>query len=379
MKIIQFLPYFPPHKWWLEFHAEEWSKWRVKKWYWDVLNIVTSIWQFENFYEKNWYKVYVIPAFDLIYGFPLPKFRTKRFWGVIKIIKDFQPNIIQTRTRFFVTSLIWGMFAKLLKINFIHIEHWVDYVKLNSWWKNIFAYIYDQIFWRIVFLMADKIIWISNWCKLFVNRFTKKNVDVIYRWVEVDNEKWRMNNGESGMINIWYVGRLVKLKWVDLLLESFKNLIEKWYENIILHIVWDWDEINNLVKYVRDNWMENNIIFYWMKDKKYIIDKIYPNIDIVVNFSYQEWLPSNIVEWLMIWKVAVATDVWWTKEISKLDDMILVKSWNIDDMTVGLENAIVNFNDLKWKSKQLVLERFDWDKNIENYYVIYKELIWNER
>jgi hypothetical protein len=33
INIIQFLPYFPPHKGGLETHADEWGKWWVKKEY----------------------------------------------------------------------------------------------------------------------------------------------------------------------------------------------------------------------------------------------------------------------------------------------------------------------------------------------------------
>jgi len=57
---IQFLPYYPPHKWWLETHAQEWAEYWVKKWYWKVINITTNIWTEYEWQdkvikiEKNW-------------------------------------------------------------------------------------------------------------------------------------------------------------------------------------------------------------------------------------------------------------------------------------------------------------------------------------
>ena len=45
MKVVQFLPYFPPHKWGLESVAEEFSKYFVSEWYWEVLNITFSVGQ----------------------------------------------------------------------------------------------------------------------------------------------------------------------------------------------------------------------------------------------------------------------------------------------------------------------------------------------
>jgi hypothetical protein len=38
--------------------------------------------------------------------------------------------IIQTHTRFFLSSFIGWLFAKYHKLKWIHIEHWSDYVKL---------------------------------------------------------------------------------------------------------------------------------------------------------------------------------------------------------------------------------------------------------
>ena len=84
MKIAQFLSYFPPHKWGLETVAEEFSKYFVSEWCWEVLNVVFSVGQEKwiKEYEKDWYKVLVIPAFDIIPNFPVPKFWTKRFWTI---------------------------------------------------------------------------------------------------------------------------------------------------------------------------------------------------------------------------------------------------------------------------------------------------------
>jgi len=55
INIVQFLPYFPPHKGGLETHAQERAKWRVKKWYGKVINITSNIdikqkWK----QEKDW-------------------------------------------------------------------------------------------------------------------------------------------------------------------------------------------------------------------------------------------------------------------------------------------------------------------------------------
>ena len=45
MKLIQFTPYFPPHKWGLEVVAENISKYLVSGHHAEVINITSSVWQ----------------------------------------------------------------------------------------------------------------------------------------------------------------------------------------------------------------------------------------------------------------------------------------------------------------------------------------------
>lgn len=395
INIIQFLPYFPPHKWWLEIVAEELSSFYVVKWYWEVINIVFSVWQ-ENWvfeYEKNWYKVYILPAFDIIPNFPVPKFWKKDFWKILKRInpshnilrnpsskilplslmegENKEKWIIQTHTRFFLSSLLGWLFAKYHKLKWVHIEHGSDYVKSTSKLVEKLSYFYDKIVWTWIFKKADKIVAISNWVKKFIqNEFTKKDIEVIYNWINFTSKE-KIYNEDT--IRIWFVWRLVKLKWVDLLINSFKDLSEK-YKNIELEVVWDWDERKNLEDLVLKLWIQNKIRFLWVKNREYIANSFLPQIDILVNPSYQEWLPTTVLEWLLSKCVVVATDVWWTKEISSFDDLIIVEKWNINSIEKWIEKAILNCKYLRWKSFWYIKETFDWNENIKKYFNLYNNL-----
>lgn len=380
INIIQFLPYFPPHKWWLETVAEELSSFYVAKWYWEVINIVFSVGQEDwvKEYEKNGYKVYVIPAFDIIPNFPVPRFWKREFWQILrefglkkKIDQSQGQIIIQTHTRFFLSSFLWGLFAKYHKLKWIHIEHWSDYVKLGSKFKSKISYIYDKIIWAWIFKKADSVVAISEWVKEFIQKeFVNREVDVIYNWINFLTLEKQEN---KDFIKIWFVWRLVKLKWVDLLLKSFSNLSKK-YENIILEIVWDWDERENLEKYVLFLWLQNKVNFLWLQDREYI--KLFlVKTDILVNPSFQEWLPTTVLEWLLSSCVVVATDVGWTKEISNLDDLMIVNPWDLDSLEKWLEKAILSYKNFFWRSRDLVLDKFDWSKNIEKYFNLYNEVL----
>lgn len=84
INVIQFLPYFPPHKGGLEDVAEWISTSYIQGDYGKVLNVVFSVGQEKESgsYEKDGYRVIICPAFDLVKNFPVPKFWRKEFWKI---------------------------------------------------------------------------------------------------------------------------------------------------------------------------------------------------------------------------------------------------------------------------------------------------------
>jgi glycosyltransferase involved in cell wall biosynthesis len=287
INIIQILPYYPPHKWGLETNAQEWAENWIKKWYWKVINITTNIWTdyewkgkiFKE--EKNWIITYYLPSIEIIWNFPVYKFWKKE---VRQLFKDLwkQNLIIITRTRFFLTTLIWWIFARKYKKKWIHIEHWSWYVKLTSKFKTFIAWLYDQIIWKWIFKKTNKIIPISYACKNFVLKLWWNKINlwpVIYRWFNfinlikknklIDNleEIKKINNWKKERkIILWFVWRIYKWKWV-------KNII-KWLQKIYsedvqkinkikLVVVWDGEDLERLKKLSKQLWLENNIYFTW--------------------------------------------------------------------------------------------------------------------
>ena len=381
INIIQFLPYFPPHKGGLETHAQERVNWRKDNWYWNVINVVFDLWYFtQKSLDKN---IILLPALEIIPTFPFPKFWKKEFRKALKKIKSVissdivyekSKRITITRTRFFTSSLVWWIFAKRNKIKRAHIEHGVDYVKMNAKRKEIIARIYDNTIWRRIFRNADQVIWISKACAKFANKFTSKKIPVIYRWIDFNPKPRQKYNWKK--VRIWFVGRLVNLKWVDLLIKTVWE-IYKTNKDVELSIVWDGEEKTRLERLTQDLKLQKIIKFLWYKNKEYIWSEFLPNIDIIVNPSYQEGLPTSVLEWLLAGCVVIATDVWGTREISDKKDLILVKSgdsWLLKDW---LLKAIRGYKSIQWNSLNLIKERFRWEYTIKKYYLEFKRL-WNE-
>ena len=181
------------------------------------------------------------------------------------------------------------------------------------------------------------------------------------------------NGGKNWNIVIGFVGRVVKLKGLDLLIQVFSTIWKK-YKNLILEIVGDGDQSDELHTMVKTLWLEKQVLFLWFRDREYVAHEFLPHVDIVVNPSYQEGLPTSVLEWLLSRCVVVATRVGGTPEISDQKDLILVEKWSVSDLQKGLEYAIQNHEKLKWLSYAYVRDHFDWEKSIQKYYEVFSSL-----
>lgn len=373
MKVAQFLPYFPPHKWGVETVAEEFSKYFVGENCWEVLNIVFSPGQ-ESFssYCKDGYKVLIMPAFDIISNYPFPKFWKKQFWSVLSEVKQRNPDIIQTHTRFFLSTFIGGICAKLWKKKWVHVEHGSGLVKGLVWWKAFFANVYDYTLGKICFSSADQIVAISQGNIPFIKKFSKTPIEVIYRGLDFPEIKRKKQNSDP--ISLGFIGRLVKLKGVDVLISAFADLIDD-YPDLHLQIIGDGEERLNLEKQVKNLNIQDKVTFLGYQDKNTLQNQILPSLDIFINPSLQEGLPTTVIEALLAQCVVVATDVWGTREISHKADLILVEQNAKTNLKNWIKKAIQTFDTVSGLSEQSVRVKFDGRYGVELYAKIYRSLI----
>ena len=373
MKVAQFLPYFPPHKWGVETVAEEFSKYFVSENCWEVLNVVFSPGQ-ETFvpYDKDGYKVLIMPAFDIISNYPFPKFWQKQFWSVLSEVKQRNPDIIQTHTRFFLSTFIGGICAKFWKKKWVHVEHGSWLVKGLIWWKAFFANIYDYTLGKLCFSSADQIVAISQGNIPFIKKFSKTPIEVIYRGLDFPEIKRKKQNSDA--ISLGFIGRLVKLKGVDLLISAFADLVDE-YPHLYLQIIGDGEERQNLEKQVKNLNIQDKVSFLGYQDKNTLQNQILPSLDIFINPSLQEGLPTTVIEALLAQCVVVATDVWGTREISHKADVILVKQNAKTNLKNWIKKAIQTFDTVSGLSEQSVRVKFDGRYGVELYAKIYRSLI----
>lgn len=382
MKILQVLPYFPPHSGGLEQVAEKISKYFVKGNYGEIVNLVFSVGQSRSFagqikdleswtYEKDGYKVIILPAFDLVYSFPFPKFWKKEFREGIKQARKFNPDIIQTHTRFFISSFLGGFLAKKWKKKWVHVEHGGGFVDDIAWWKKGIAWLYDQSLGRLVFRWADKIISINEANIAFITKFvSKKKVEVIYNGIEFPEVWGKILRSIPEIVFVW---RLAPGKGGHILLEAIKKLKGQWQSDFHLSIIGDGDQRELLEAFVKEHKL-GNVTFLWKKSHDEVIEFLAKKADILVNPSLREGLPTTVLEGLLAKCVVVATDVGGTKEISNKADLILVEAKDVDGLAEAIEGVLEKMNELRGLSYEGVKERFDWERSIRGYVDVYKKV-----
>ncbi len=152
----------------------------------------------------------MLPAFDIVHGFPFPKFWKKEFWAGIQAAKKWKPEIIHTHTRFFLSSFLGGIFSKWYHIPWIHIEHGSGFVVSGNRIIEYGSKLYDHTIGKWTLRWADMIITVSKACEDFVREsFGVKKVQTIYRGITRVSPKTSRSETE---IHIGFVGRLVDLK-----------------------------------------------------------------------------------------------------------------------------------------------------------------------
>jgi glycosyltransferase involved in cell wall biosynthesis len=366
-------------------------------WAWEVVNVIWSSWQeeymnsisSENYIYSNGYRLwyieneivhYVLPDFEIISTFPIPKFRTKTYRLIFKEISSYSPDIIVTRTRFFLLSLFAGLWAKLHGIQWAHIEHGSSYVTLSSRFKNLIARIYDQSIWRLVFVYADIVIPISGACQKFIEKFTSRKIEIIHRWMVFpdDLKPYRRENLQKKFKwkrIVWFVWRLYKRKNVSSLIQARYELHQNnAVEDIQLVIVWDWED-SDVIKELD----VQNLIYFtgWVSFLESLAYQ--EQFDIHVHSSWPWWwLASTLLQGMGLWCTIVATPYEWANEvIVNGDNGILLQGSSVQDIKNGIIEAISLESEviqsMRDKNYNIIINEFTRETVISKYKYIFQK------
>jgi glycosyltransferase involved in cell wall biosynthesis len=184
MKLLVFSPYYPPHKGGLESHSAEFNQALTQRGY--TITVFTpnlpATTKTDEMVEGS--RIIRYPAFEIVPNFPFPKLWLPLFWKQLALLKNSSPDIVITRTRFFLLSFIGFLFAKWHHIRHVHIEHGSDFVILTNPFSTFIAKVYDYTFGFIVLRFSTINISISEAVQKFILRFDRRNSPIIRRGLD---------------------------------------------------------------------------------------------------------------------------------------------------------------------------------------------------
>lgn len=378
-KILVFSPYYPPHVGGLESHAEEFNR-EMRKLGFEV-SVFTPRLPINSSSEERddaGVRVFRYPAFEIINNYPVPVFWRAAFWKMISNLNKDNYKIVVSRTRFFLSSLMALVFARISGAVFVHIEHGSDFTRLSNPLINAVARLYDYTFGRFILMTADEVVANSEASAKFAKQlYKKRNYHVVYRGVlkqRIAAVSLAAEKDDPEEIVVVYIGRLISGKGVDILLRAFATLQK---ERVKCWIIGDGKERKNLSELASQLRVTDKVVFTGEKKFNEAIGLL-KDADILVNPSYTEGLPTSVIEAALCGKAIIATDVGGTKEIVTENSAILVPPGDVEKLAKALERLSEDEKfrvGLGQKAYQDVSGKFDWSKSALQYEKIFKNVL----
>lgn len=321
------------------------------------------------------------PAFSPIVNYPLPQFWRPLFWQLYLGILRHPADVVISRTRFFFSSLLAIATARLKKIPTLHIEHGADFVYLSNPIMTLAARGYDLVFGRLVLNRADRIVAVSEAAAAFVHSLVnRKTIKVIYRGVDhhalariTANTQVAMRHPDA--VIVMYRGRLIAGKGVDVLLHAFALLAD-----LPLHLIINGDgpEIVSLQRLVANLQLTDRVTLFGSLPWQESI-ALLKAADIAVNPSFNEGLPTTIIEAALAGRAIVATNVGGTNEIvHDQTSALLVPPHNPTALAAAIRILAMNANyraTLGAAAANVTYSRFHWDSALAAYDLIFSEYL----
>jgi len=374
LKILSFCPYYPPHIGGLEKYADELHSNLASRGHQVTVftpNIPAQL------PPSSIDHVHVIrfPAWEIIYNYPLPKFWLPSFWSSCRQLWQNDYDIIFSTTRFFFTSLLALSFSRLKRLPHLHIEHGSDFVKSNSLSVSLLSRLVDETLGRLIFNLSTVNIAPSQSAQRFINRFNKRSSPIIYRGLPWNQIKAIPANQQilsqhAGQTIICFAGRFISGKGVPDLIKAISVLKQK---NIVLLLIGSGPEKKAYASLVKELGISASVIFTGQKSFSDTISFIKAS-DILINPSYNEGLPTSVLEAAACRIPIIATDVGGTAEIiTNNKSGLLIPPGNIQSIISSIK-TLINNHDLRSSYARHAYHsahsKFNWSIAITQYETI---------
>ena len=374
-RILTFAAYFYPHIGGYEKNVHELSRRLVQRGC--EVDIVTCNTEHSPACEElNGIHIYRLPAWNTLKStYPIPRPCLTSFRILRNLLrKDY--DVINTQTRFFITSLLGLVFATVKRTPLVHTERGTRHSVVSNKVVDLISRAYDHSIGALIVKSARGNIGISEAACEFLNHLGATNVKLVHNGIDTtifkkkEDANCRQKLGISNdVVVITSVGRLIYAKGVQDLISAFTRIKEA-SPNTKLLIVGDGPYRANLENLAYQNSCGSDILFLGQKDQAELID-ILSATDIFVNPSYSEGLPTSVMEAASVGLPIIATDVGGTGEIiANHETGMLVKTGDTGQLEQKLRELLTNTElrtVLGLNARTSVNRKFAWDKITQDW------------
>ena len=239
------------------------------------------------------------------------------------------------------------------------IEHGSGHFTVYNKILDCFGHAYEHLLTKKLKTLVKDFYGVSKACNKWLEHYKIRAKDIFYN--AIDDREYNMYNTNSIIennekIKILFAGRLIKDKGILLLINAFEELVKK-YRNVELLIAGDGP--------LKETMSSNKNINYLGNLSHEDIMKLYSKVDIFVNPSYSEGLPTSILEAGLMKCSIIATPVGGTVEIIEDSVSGLFCDTTVDSIKQKLE-VLINNEDLRHRMQEnihmQILEKFTWNK-----------------
>lgn len=314
-------------------------------------------------------KIYRLPIYPIFSNrYPIIK-KNKEYRDLMGKLEKEHIDYCILNTRFQLTSLIGAKFAKKYHIQGCIVEHGTSHFTVYNKILDFFGHIYEHLLTNYIKKYVKNFYGVSKACCNWLKHYQIEAKGVLYNAIDTKEYDLYKNmiHKSNDKIKILYAGRLLKDKGILLLVEAFKELLNR-FKNIELVIAGDGPLGETLEE-------EKNIKLLGKLNHEELM-KEYANAEIFVNPSYSEGLPTTVLEAGLMKCAVLATDVGGTSEIIKDKEEGLLCKPEISDIIEKLE-ILIKDQELRDKlSKNIhmkVKQQFSWDNTAKSILDIIKE------
>lgn len=250
-------------------------------------------------------------------------YRTNR-WNMIRFVNQLGKICEEEKVDIVIVHheglSIWLYYLLLMKkkkdIKYIRYVHSV-FEEKYYYTNNLFINICKKKLLQLVITKSDKLIAVSECVKKSIENYFQvdlQKIDVVYNGISEEQirHNMRQNRIHHKGIHLIYIGRLVKVKGIDVLIEAFAE-VEKERKDISLFIIGDGEERETLEAQVKRRGLSGKINFegFQMDKDNYLLQSdifVYPS-------KWQEAFGISIIEAMSYGLICIAANTGGIPEI----------------------------------------------------------------